>query len=128
MQDRLIQPTHVIDFPADISPLAKRVPDTPLLAERFETYCLGMELANAFSEQNDPQVQRDALTAQAGDFLREDLATGIDEDFLEAMEYGMPPAGGLGISIDRLVMIMTGTSSIRDFIAFPIERPVDGGS
>ena len=124
--DRLVQPIHVVDFPAEISPLAKRSLANPLLAERFETYCLGMELANAFSEQNDPIVQREAFVTQMSDLnRREEVAAELDEDFLEALEYGMPPAGGLGIGIDRLVMIMTGASSIRDVIAFPIARPLD---
>ncbi len=125
-ESRLVQPTHVIDFPADISPLAKRSVVNPLLADRFETYCLGMELANAFSEQNDPVTQREAFVAQIADASRAgEVAGELDEDFLEAIEYGMPPAGGLGIGIDRLVMIMTGASSIRDIIAFPIARPTD---
>ncbi len=120
----LVQPTHVVDFPATISPLAKRSATNPLLAERFETYCLGMEIANAFSEQNDPAAQRQAFVDQIERGSRpEEVSPVIDEDFLEAMEYGMPPAAGLGVGIDRLVMLMTNAASIREVIAFPLVRP-----
>lgn len=120
----LIQPTHVVDFPASISPLAKQSADNPNIAERFETYCRGMEVANAFSEQNDPAAQRAAFAAQTKDGGRSsEIPSEIDEDFLEALEYGMPPAAGLGVGIDRLVMLMTGAASIRDVIAFPLVRP-----
>ncbi len=119
----LVAPTHVIDFPADISPLAKRSAQDPRLAERFETYCFGMEVANAFSEMNDPIAQRaifaDQLSAERKISGHDKV---LDEDFLEALEYGMPPAGGLGLGIDRLVMVATGSSSIREVIAFPTVR------
>jgi lysyl-tRNA synthetase class 2 len=125
VESSLIQPTHVIDFPADISPLAKRDPNDPRIAERFETYAFGMEIANAFSEMNDPVRQRDILVEQvAAARARGELENELDQDFLEALEYGMPPTGGLGVGIDRLAMIATGSSSIREVIAFPTVRPL----
>ena len=122
---KLIEPTHVVDFPADISPLAKRSAADPRIAERFETYCFGMEIANAFSEMNDPLAQRRILEQQVEAALRnKEFDKKVDEDFLEALEYGMPPSGGLGVGIDRLAMIAAGVSSIREVIAFPTVRPL----
>ena len=120
----LVEPTHVVDFPAAISPLAKRSASDPRLAERFETFCFGMEIANAFSEMNDPVAQRAVLEEQLK-HAREggEYASVLDTDFLEALEYGMPPAGGLGVGIDRFVMLLTGATSIREVIAFPTLRP-----
>jgi lysyl-tRNA synthetase class 2 len=124
VEGTLVNPTHVIDFPADISPLAKRSADDPRIAERFETFCLGMEIANAFSEMNDPVAQRAILEAQVRlAHARGEKDSVLDNDFLEALEHGMPPAGGLGVGIDRLVMLLTGNTSIREVIAFPTLRP-----
>ncbi len=124
IEGSLIEPTHVVDFPADISPLAKRSADDPRIAERFETFCLGMEIANAFSEMNDPVAQRTILEAQVAAARQQGEAERVlDADFLEALEYGMPPAGGLGVGVDRLVMILTGLTTIREVIAFPTQRP-----
>jgi lysyl-tRNA synthetase, class II len=124
VETSLIQPTHVLDFPAEISPLSKRSIEDPRLAERFESFAFGMEIANAFSEMNDPEAQREIFVAQvAAAHLRGELDNEVDEDFLEALEYGMPPAGGMGLGIDRLAMIATASASIREVIAFPTMRP-----
>lgn len=118
----LSQPTHVIDFPASISPLAKPSPVDPRIADRFETFAGGMEIANAFSEMNDPLLQRQVLERQAGQGRRGEIAPQVDEAFLEALEAGMPPAGGLGMGIDRLTMLAVGVRPIREVIAFPLLR------
>ena len=124
VEHELIQPIHVTHHPRDISPLSKVDPKEPRLTERFETYANGIELANGFSELNDPIDQFERFEAQVK--MRErgdDEAQQMDADFVTALEYGMPPTGGLGVGIDRLVMMLTGSPSIRDVIAFPTMRP-----
>ncbi|MBD3369641.1 lysine--tRNA ligase [Candidatus Fermentibacteria bacterium] len=122
--DRIVQPTFVVDYPEELSPLAKARPGTEGLTERFEVFVSGLELGNSFSEQNAPTVQREKLVAQAReDGVREGS---VDEDFLYALETGMPPAGGLGVGLDRLVMLLTDADSIRDTILFPHLRLREG--
>jgi lysyl-tRNA synthetase class 2 len=126
VEDKLIQPTHVIDLPKEISPLAKAWPDRPHIAQRFETYVNGWEIANAFSELNDPREQRARFLEQAEQKRGpDDPPHPIDEDFIKALAFGMPPMGGLGIGLDRLAMLMTDSQTIREVIAFPTMRPVE---
>jgi lysyl-tRNA synthetase class 2 len=123
-EPRLIQPTFITDFPKPISPLSKGSPADPTIAERFELFIAGMECANGFSELNDPVEQFERFAEQAEQRERGDEeAMVLDEDYIRALSYGMPPAAGIGIGIDRLVMILTGKRSIRDVILFPHMRP-----
>jgi lysyl-tRNA synthetase class 2 len=121
VEAHLLDPTFVLDYPVATSPLARARTDNPELAERFELYVGGMELVNAFSELNDPVEQRRRFTEQLADTAGEWAR--LDEDFVRALEYGMPPAGGMGLGIDRLVMLLLGVTSIREVILFPLLRP-----
>ena len=124
VEPNLIQPTFIIDFPKSISPLSKASPENPNIAERFELFINGMEVANGFSELNDPKEQYERFVDQMSERERGDEeAMVLDEDYIRALSYGMPPAAGIGIGIDRLVMLLTNKHSIRDVILFPHLRP-----
>lgn len=123
VEPRLVQPTFVIDYPAELCPLTRRHPDDPALALRFEAYINCTEMGNAYTELNDPDVQRANLAAAVAGEGDETMRV-MDEDFVEALEYGMPPAGGLGIGVDRLCMLVTSSASIRDVLLFPLQRPL----
>ena len=122
VEHRLIGPIFVMDYPASICPLTKRKRDQPEIAERFEMYVCGMEIANAYTELNDPDLQEKLFTTQLAGQADEDSMAKMDNDFIRALRSGMPPAGGLGIGIDRLVMLLTGSRSIRDVVLFPLLR------
>ncbi len=123
-RSKLIQPTIVYDYPVETSPLSKQKPGDPALVDRFEIFAAGMEIGNAYTELNDPQEQRRRFEMQLAMRERGDEeAHQMDEDYVRALAYGMPPTGGEGIGIDRLTMILTGSRSIRDVILFPLLRP-----
>lgn len=122
VEDQLMGPVFVIDYPASICPLTKRKASQPEVAERFELFIHGMEIANAYTELNDPDLQERLFRTQLAGQKEEDSMAKLDEDFLRALRYGMPPAGGLGIGIDRLAMLLTDSASIRDVILFPLLR------
>jgi lysyl-tRNA synthetase, class II len=124
VEHTLIQPTFIIDYPKEISPLSKASPQNPRFAERFELFINGMEVANGFSELNDPREQYARFIDQVAQRERGDEeAMVLDEDYIRALAYGMPPAAGIGVGVDRLVMLLTNRHSIRDVILFPHMRP-----
>src|SRR3984957_6170501 len=123
-EEHLTQPTIIYEFPTAVSPLSKQKPDEPEWTERFEIYAGQMEISNGFSELNDPEDQRRRFEGQLAERERGDEeAHQMDEDYIRALSYGMPPAGGVGVGIDRLTMLFTNSSSIRDVILFPLLRP-----
>ena len=122
VEDKLIGPVFVLDYPASVCPLTKRKASNPAVAERFELFIQSMEVANAYTELNDPDLQEQLFRTQLAGQREEDSMAKMDQDFIRALRHGMPPAGGLGIGIDRLVMLLTNSQSIRDVILFPLLR------
>jgi lysyl-tRNA synthetase class 2 len=123
VEEKLEGPVFVHDYPAPLCPLTKRKASDPRIAERFELYVRGMELANAYTELNDPVTQEQTFSQQVAGLPEEESMAKMDRDFILALRHGMPPAGGLGIGIDRLIMLLTNTQTIRDVILFPLLRP-----
>jgi lysyl-tRNA synthetase class 2 len=126
VEEHLVQPTFVLDYPAEICPLTRRKPDDPTTALRFEAFIANMEIANAYTELNDPAIQEENFSAQVAGEEQETMRV-MDEDFVTALRHGMPPAGGLGVGIDRVIMLLTDTQNIRDVILFPLLRPAVQG-
>jgi lysyl-tRNA synthetase class 2 len=123
VEDKLVGPVFVIDYPASMCPLTKRKRGNPDIAERFEMFVDGMEIANSYTELNDPRLQEELFRTQLAGLPEDDSMAKMDHDFVRALKVGMPPAGGMGIGIDRLIMLLTNTNSIRDVIFFPLLKP-----